>query len=143
MLIKQVSVFIENKPGRLSEITDVLAKAGIDIRAFSIADTTDFGILRLIVNDPEKALNSLKENMMTVSVTKVIGVRMKDAPGALNEVLHILFDKGISVEYAYAFITRKKDNAYVILRVENNEEAIAILKDAGVTFLDPAEVYSI
>ena len=143
MLIKQISVFIENKPGRLAEITGVLSKAGIDIRAFSIADTTDFGILRLIVNDPEKALITLKENMMTVSVTKVIAVKLQDKPGALNSVLHTLFDKGISVEYAYAFITRAKDDAYVILRVENNEEAIKILEDAGISILNPSEVYSI
>ncbi|MDP4109721.1 MAG: ACT domain-containing protein [Bacillota bacterium] len=143
MLIKQISVFIENKPGRLAEITDALARTGIEIRAFSIADTADFGILRLIVNDPEKALSALKENMMTVSVTKVIGAQIEDRSGSLNRVLQTLFDKGISVEYAYAFITRRENNAFVILRVENNEEAVSVLEKAGIKLLDPSEVYSI
>lgn len=143
MLIEQISVFVENRQGTLAQITGILEKAAIDIRAFSIADTTDFGILRLIVNNPSKAEEILKENNMMVSITEVIAVRIADKPGALNAVLELLFEKDISVEYAYAFITRSKDDAYVILRVEDNERAIEVLQKGGVSLLDPAKVYSI
>ena len=143
MLISQISVFVENKPGRLSEITGYLAEAGIDIRAFSIADTTDFGILRLIVSDPEKAAAVLKDNGITVSKTQVVAVKIHDTPGALHDILVTLHKAGISVEYAYAFITRSRDDAYVILRIENLQEAIEILQKAGVPFLMAAEAYAL
>lgn len=143
MLISQISVFVENKPGRLCEITGLLADANIDIRAFSIADTTDFGILRLIVSDPEKACAVLKENNVTVSKTQVIAVKIHDRPGALHEILVTLHEAEISVEYAYAFITRSRDDAYVILRIENIEQAVEILEKAGVPFLMAQEAYAL
>lgn len=143
MLISQISVFVENKSGKLSKITGLLSDAKIDIRALSIADTTDFGILRIIVNDPEKAEKVLKENGLTVNKTKVIAVELDDKPGSLHRVLQTLSDSGIGVEYAYAFITRKNDNAYVILRVEESLSAIEILKKAGIKLLQASEVYSI
>ena len=109
--LKQLSVFVENKTGRLVEITGALAKSGVDIRALSIADTTDYGILRLIVNDPEKALESLKQSGMTVSLTTVIAVEIPDTPGALNNVVAILSENGISIEYMYAFLNPTKSAA--------------------------------
>jgi hypothetical protein len=143
MLIDQISVFVENKSGRLSDITGILSREDIDIRALSIADTTNFGILRLIVDNPEKAENALKKGGLTVSRTQVVAVRIEDKPGSLFHVLEVLKDNGISVEYAYAFITRKNDDAYVILRVEDNEKAVKVLSENGVALLPASEVYAI
>lgn len=139
MTIYQISVFIENKQGRLTEIVKTLSTNGIDIRALSVADTTDFGILRIIVNDPEAAIKVLKAEGVTVSKTKVIGVSFDDKTGALTNVLELLSSAGIAVEYAYAFITHSKNNASVILRVEQIEEAIKVLTDAGVSLIDTIE----
>ena len=136
MTIYQISVFIENKPGRLVEIIGTLSNNGIDIRALSVADTTDFGILRIIVNDPEKAINVLKAADVTVSKTQVIAVLLDDTPGALTKVLEILNDASISVEYAYAFITHSKNHACVVLRVEDNDKAIEVLSAKGVSFVE-------
>ena len=130
MLIKQISVFIENRTGRLREITTVLRDAGIDIRAMSVADTTDFGILRLIVDKPEEAQRALANAKMTVSITSVIGI-----------ALDILFNEGVAVEYCYAFISHASENAHVILRVDNNERAVKALSDAGFQFLSASELY--
>lgn len=136
MTIYQISVFIENKPGRLVEIIGTLSNNGIDIRALSVADTTDFGILRIIVNDPEKAIKVLKAADVTVSKTQVIAVLLDDTPGALTKVLEILNDASISVEYAYAFITHSKNHACVVLRVEDNDKAIEVLSAKGVSFVE-------
>ncbi|MDR1117517.1 MAG: ACT domain-containing protein [Oscillospiraceae bacterium] len=143
MYINQISVFIENRPGRLSAITKVLGDNGIDIRALSLADTTNFGILRLIVNDPEKAEKVLRENGFTVSTTKVVAVQVEDSPGGLHGILETLGEADIGVEYAYAFITRKTEGAFVILRVENNEAAAEHLAGKGVKLLTAGEIYSI
>lgn len=143
MLIDQISIFVANQPGRLTEITSVLAGVGIDIRALSLADTTDFGILRLIVNNPAGAEEALKARGLTVRKTKVIAAKLDDTPGALHSVLKILTDREISVEYAYAFITPKNDDACVILRVENNEAAIAALTENGVRLLTAEQIYKI
>lgn len=143
LYINQISVFIENRPGRLSAITKVLGDNDIDIRALSLADTTNFGILRLIVNDPEKAEKVLRENGFTVSRTKVIAVQVTDNPGGLHTTLEQLHSVGISVEYAYAFITRKTEGAFVILRVEDNEAAAKHLESSGVKLLTAEEIYSI
>ena len=105
MIIKQISIFVENKAGRLAEITEAIAAAGIDIRALSIADTTDFGILRLIVDKPEAAALALKEAGLTVSITNVIAVGIDDTPGAFSVPMRVLADAGIDVEYMYAFIS--------------------------------------
>ena len=135
MIIKQISVFVENKSGRLAQITKVLAENNIDIRALSLADTTKFGILRFIVNEPEKAEKALKEAGMTVSITDVIAVSVSDQPGGLAGVLNILDEKKISVEYIYAFVGAPHDKAFVILRVDNNEQAIKELCDKGIPLL--------
>lgn len=143
MTIYQISVFVENRVGRLSEITGVLAKEGLDIRAMSIADTSDFGILRLIVDQPDKAVKVLREAGITVSKTEVIAVRLRDEPGGLHEILMQLGEYGITVEYVYAFITRKSEDAYVILRVEDNDRAVQILKENGFETLRDEDVYGI
>lgn len=141
MIIKQLSIFVENKKGRLAEITKAIAAADVDIRALSIADTTDFGILRLIVNKPEEAAIALKEKGITVSVTNVIAVGINDTPGAFSVPMQILADADIDVEYMYAFITRKSEKAYVILRVADNNEAAKVLADNGVELLSEDEFH--
>lgn len=132
MIVKQISVFIENDTGRLAEITQVLGKNGISIKALSLADTTKFGILRLIVDQPDKAETALKEVGMTVAITEVIAVPILDEPGGLARVLTTLENANISVEYVYAFVGSHAGNAYVILRVEDNEKAASILKENGI-----------
>ena len=141
MIIKQLSIFVENKKGRLAEITKAIAAADVDIRALSIADTTDFGILRLIVNKPDQAAAALKEKGITVSVTNVIAVGINDTPGAFSVPMQILADADIDVEYMYAFITRKSEKAYVILRVADNDAAAKVLADNGVEILSEEEFH--
>ena len=141
MLIKQISVFVENRPGRLFEITGVLRDAGVDIRALTIADTTDFGILRLIVDDPDKAKVALRSAGLTVTITKVVGVRLPDSPGGLCGALEALHGSGVSVEYCYAFISHSNDDAHVILRVDNDEKAVKALAAAGYSFLSGDKYY--
>lgn len=136
MLIKQISVFVENKEGRLAEITETIAAAGVDIRALSIADTTDFGILRLIVDKPHETEDALRKAGFTVSVTNVIAVGIDDVPGGFAKPMRVLANAHIDVEYMYAFISRDTKKAYVILRVNNNETATSALKDAGIVLLD-------
>ena len=141
MIVKQISIFVENKPGRLAEITEILGKGGIDIRAVCVTDTRDFGILRLIVNNPEKAAIVLQENHCTVSLTDVIIISIDDKPGGLSAAVKVLSDEGISIEYMYAYISQDKEKAYVILRVEENEKAIAVLQNSGVRVVSRDEVY--
>lgn len=127
MLVKQISVFLENKSGRLAEVTRVLGENGIDMIALSLADATDFGILRLIVNDPEKALLVLKECGFTVSSNDVISLNVEDVAGGLAKVLKILEDDNIGIEYMYAFVGKSKE-ATVIIRVEDINLALKALK---------------
>lgn len=141
MLIKQISIFVENKPGRLSAITKLLSDNGIDIRALSVADTKDFGILRLIVNKPDKACEILKAANCTVSLTNVIAIGIHDKPGGLAAAMECLYSANISVEYMYAFISKSEEQAYVILRVENNDKAIEALKESNFTLLEAKQVY--
>jgi hypothetical protein len=129
MLIKQLSVFVENKKGRLSAITDILRQSQIDIRALSVADTKDFGILRLIVSDVDKAYTALKNGECLVSLTDVIAVQIADRPGGLADAMDILSMSEISVEYMYAFISKSDGLASVILRVDDNEKATKVLSD--------------
>ena len=143
MYIKQLSVFVENKDGRLAEITTIIAKAGIDIRALSIADTTDFGILRLVVDKPYEAEKALKEAGLTVSLTDVIAIGIPDRPGGFAETITAVADKEVAVEYMYAFISREHDRAYLIMRVADNEKAIAALKAHGCDILDGESVYQL
>lgn len=131
MIIKQISIFIENRQGRLAEVTDILGKNDVNIRALSIADTTDFGILRIIVDDPDSVIGILKDNNITASTTSVLSVIVDDKPGGLAAVLKILADQGITVEYMYAYISRTEDKAFVVMRTEKEEEAEAILSGSG------------
>ena len=143
MIVKQLSIFVENKHGRLAEITRLLAENQLDIRALSIADTTDYGILRLIVNKPERAMEALKKEGMTVSLTNVIAIAVPDCPGGLNKAVEVLSDKDISVEYMYAFLNPKRETAFVILRVEDNDKAIQALLEGGVALMRSEEIYDI
>lgn len=140
MAIRQISVFVENKPGRLAEITGFLAEGGVSIRAFSIADTTDFGILRLIVSDTQKAAEVLKAAGVAVSITEVVGISIPDVTGAFAKVVKVLADAGENVEYAYAFLTPEAGHAYVIVRVDDNAVATAVLKENGITVIDEASI---
>jgi hypothetical protein len=141
MQIQQLSVFIENKPGRLAEITEVLAEANIDIRAISVADTSDFGILRVIVDKPKEAVEALKAHHMTVSLTNVLAVGIDDQPGAFSKAVRFLADKGFDMEYMYAFISRDKGKAFVIIRTNSGDEAAQALKENGFEILDPETLY--
>jgi len=143
MYVKQISVFLENRSGRLAEVTNVLGNNDIDISALSIADTTDFGILRLIVNKPDLALKVLKENGFTVSATDVIAISVEDKPGGLAKVLNILHRYNISVEYMYAFVGKITNEALVILKVEDVDRTVDVLRENNVKILSPEEVYSL
>ena len=138
MVIKQLSVFVENQPGKLAEITGILKKNAIDIRALCIADTTDFGILRLIVSDPDRAEQLLRQQGFTVSITGVIGVGVLDRPGGLADVLQPLSDAGIAIEYMYAYVSKSERTAFVVLRVVDTQRALETLQKNGVTILDEA-----
>lgn len=141
MQIQQLSIFIENKAGRLAEVTEILAKEKIDIRAVSAADTSDFGILRLIVREPQKAVPILRDAGMTVSLTNVIAIGMVDVPGAFAKAIRTLADKGINVDYMYAFTSRDMGKACVILRTSDNEKAIQALQAEGTEVVGPEEIY--
>lgn len=132
MTVKQISVFVENKAGKLAELTDYLHQHAIDMRALSIAETQDFGIVRLIVDDTYKTSCVLKEAGYVASITPVLAVEMPDEPGSLFRILKTLGDGGVNLDYMYAFLTRKKATAYMILRVEDNEKAIEVLAKKGI-----------
>jgi len=143
MEVKQISLFLENKKGRLSEALDVLAKADINIRALSIADTSDFGILRLIVADPDKAKKVLAKSNFTVRESDVIAVGVSDKPGGLAGVLKFLTDADINVEYMYAFVEKSGEKAVVVLRTDSISNGKKALKKAGVTVLSSRDVYGL
>lgn len=140
MTINQLSIFVENKAGTVAEITKSIADAGVSIRALSVADTQEFGILRLIVSDADKAREALHENECVVSVTKVIGVEIPDVAGGLSAVLQLMSENNINVEYLYAFITISGQHAYVVLRVEDNDKAAKILTENGVKLVTQADI---
>jgi hypothetical protein len=143
MKVEQISIFLENKSGRLAEVTGVLAKAGVNIRALSLADTADFGILRLIVNNSDRAQQILKESGFTVAKTNVIALEVPDSPGGLAGILSTLDKAGINVEYMYAFVQRSGDNAIIIFRFDELDKATRVLQDAGVRVLRSEEVYAL
>lgn len=141
MKAEQISVFIENKSGRLAEVTRILGEAGVNIRALSLADTSDFGILRLIVNDRERAKTVLKENGFTVSKTEVVAVEVEDRPGGLYQILKKLDSESINVEYMYAFVERLSENAVIIFRFDETDRAIKSLVDSGFKVLEGEKLY--
>ena len=142
MTIEQLSVFVENKPGKLVAALETLSEAGIDLRALALADTADFGILRVIVDKPDVALEVLKAADYLVRSNDVIPVSVGDRPGGLAGVLRILSDVGVDVEYTYAFVAHSHDRAYVILRVSDNDYAIKALTASGITLLSKEEMYA-
>lgn len=141
MKVEQISIFLENKSGRLAEITRILGDAGINIRALSLADTSDFGILRLIVNDVEKAKSVLKESGFTVNKTEVVAVEVPDNPGGLSHILHALDTDQINVEYMYAFVENCGGNAVLIFRFDDTDKAIGVLKGQGFNILEGERLY--
>jgi hypothetical protein len=142
MRVEQISVFLENKAGRLSEVTGILSEAGINIRALSLADTSDFGILRLIVNDNAKALQALKDRGFTVGKTDVVAVEVDDRPGGLHRILQILSKGNVNVEYMYAFVQQSGDNAVIIFRFDHLEDAVKVLQENGVKVIEGQRLYA-
>jgi len=143
MKVEQISIFIENKSGRLAEVSGVLGDAGVNIRALSLADTSDFGILRLIVNDTDKAFKVLREQNFTVSKTEVIGVEVPDSPGGLSALLQTLDKNNVNVEYMYAFVERSGDNAVIIFRFDDIDAAIDVLKNNNIKIIESKKLTSI
>lgn len=128
MTVKQISVFLENKPSKLAEFTDVLSKNNIDMRALSLAEAADFGIVRIIVDNVYNASTVLKDEGYVFSITNVVAVMIPDEPGGLNKVIHVLGKNGINVDYMYAFTTRKAGMASMIFRIKDNQKAIDVLQ---------------
>ncbi|MEA4853481.1 MAG: acetolactate synthase [Christensenella sp.] len=143
MTVKQISVFLENKPGQLAEFTRVMNQNKIDMRAMSVAETRDFGILRIIVNDVYQAACDLKAAGYICSITPVLAVEVADEPGSLLKILDILGENDINLEYTYAFIARKKDCAYMVFRVEDNEKAIEVLTKSGIRLICQDALYKL
>jgi hypothetical protein len=143
MKVEQLAVFLENKSGRLAAIAKTLSDNNINIRALSVADTADFGILRLIVDDTEKATAVLKEGGFTVGKADVVAVEVADRPGGLSRVLAVLHEAGLNVEYMYAFVEKSHENAVLIFRFDDPDMAITILKNAGIRILTSQEVRAI
>jgi len=140
MAIKQLTVFVQNRKGTIVSVTDILAKNGVNIRALSIAETQDFGILRLIVNDEKTAENVLQEQGYLIKTVDVVGVKIGDEPGKLTAALDVLDKADINVEYLYAFMARTEKHAYVVLRVENNHAAQEALSAAGFKLITEADI---
>ena len=137
MTVRQISVFIENKPGTMVKITDALGNAGVDIRAMSLADTQDFGILRLIVNDTDKAKAALSAVGCITSVTDVIVAELPDVPGAMTKTVRLLAEHGINIEYIYAFVSQEKNKkAYIVFRIKDTEKASSVLTAEGIVLAD-------
>ena len=140
MAIKQLKVFVQNKKGTVANVTDILSKNNINLRALSIAETQDLGILRIIVNDEKAAEAVLSQNGYLIKVIDVVGVKISDEPGKLTEVLGVLDKANINLEYLYAFMARTEKHAYVVLRVEDNEIAESVLKNAGIKLISEADI---
>ena len=140
MTVEQISVFVENRSGQLGDVTRVLEKAGINIRALSLSDTTDFGVLRLMADDTEKARDALAAAGFTVGTTPVVAVDVADEPGGLGRVLSVLSEHGINVEYLYAYTQRESTRATIIFRFDRTEEAVNMLESRGFRVLGPKDI---
>ncbi len=143
MKINQLSIFVENRKGKLAECLNILGQAGVDIRASSIADTKDFGILRIIASDTERAKKALNEAGFVVAINEVLGIAVDDTPGALAKVVDALSEDEVNIEYMYAFITASKEYAYVVLRVDDNEKCNACLTKNNVKILTPEDIAAV
>jgi len=142
-MVSQISVFLENKSGRLAEVCKLLGDSGLNIRALSLADTLDFGILRLMVNDPDKAVKALRDGGFTVKESQVLVVEVHDEPGGLSNVLEALSGEGVNVEYMYAFVEKSGDKALVVFRVEEPDKAAKLLSGRGVRMVTDEEIKKI
>ncbi len=143
MRVEQISIFLENKAGRLAEVTRVLSEAGVNIRALSLADTSDFGILRLIADNNDKAKAVLKERGFTVGKTDVVAVEVADRPGGLSRILGILSQHNVNVEYMYAFVQHSGKNAVMIFRFDDIDTAVKLLQENNVNVLEGKTVYTL
>ena len=143
MIIKQLSIFLENKTGRVCDIATILGENNINIRALSLADTSDFGIMRLIVDKPDAALAKLKANGFSVAITSVAAIEIPDLPGGLASVMKTIDDGGFNIEYMYAFVEKSHDNAILIMRFEDVENVVGKLLEKGVKVLKEREVLSL
>ncbi|MCG6973091.1 MAG: ACT domain-containing protein [Desulfobacterales bacterium] len=143
MRAEQISVFLENKAGRLAEVTGILSDAKVNIRALALADTSDFGVLRLIVDSNEKAVEALKNRGFTVGRTDVLAVEVEDRPGGLHRILDMLNEADINVEYMYAFVQHSGKNAVMIFRFDNIDEAVKVLEKNNVKVINGSEVYTL
>jgi hypothetical protein len=135
MSIKQISIFLENRKGRLADVTDLLTRSKINMRALSLADTADFGVLRIIVNDREKCLQVLRDNDFIAQETDVVAVEVPDEPGGLHAILALFDENEINIEYMYAFVEKKMDRAAVIFKIDDHEKALDVLKTKGINVL--------
>jgi hypothetical protein len=142
MKVEQISVFIENKPGGLEEVMRIIKEANINIRTLSLADTSDFGILRLIVNDVDTASRVLRESGLRVSRTTVVAVEVPDRPGGLHSILEALVRENINIEYLYAFVEKSGENAVIIFRFDDSDAAIRVLKQSGFSILPGEKLYA-
>ena len=140
MAIRQLSVFVENKKGSLHEITDVLAGAGIDLRSMCVADTQNFGIVRIISTEPERALEILAKEGHAANVREVVAMAVPDVPGGLAKALNLLESNGVNIEYLYALITGESGKAYTVMRTDNTEETGKLLTANGIELLDEAHI---
>lgn len=140
-MVKQVSIFLENRSGRLYEVTKLLASEKLNVRALSVADTSDFGILRLIVDDPDRAMEVLKREKYTVSAADVVAIEVEDSPGGLSKVLGVFEENGINVEYMYAFLAKIPEKAIMIFRFEDNKTVLEKLKKVNVKIIRAEELY--
>jgi len=143
MSVKQISVFLENRPGALLGLTRVLAEKNIDMRAFSLAETSEFGIARIIVNDIDATAAVLSAEGFVHSITPVVAVAISNTPGGLNQALTALSGAGVNVEYMYAFIGGRRDSAYMIFRVADDEKASEVLRAAGIQLAEQEEIVSL
>ncbi len=133
MSVKQISVFLENKKGRLAEVTRILSQERINIRALSLADTADFGVLRIIVNDPDRCLAVLKGASFVAQVTEVLAVEVEDKPGGLSRILEVLDSENVNVEYMYAYVEKTRENAIVICKINDRSRALDVLAKHGIS----------
>ena len=142
MSVKQISIFIENKPGALAEVTKFIAESKINLKALSIADTQEFGILRIITDNPDNARELLKNEGYTVTATSVLAVELSDTPGSMASILAVLSDAGVSVEYTYAFMLNVQNKAYMIFRVDNNDKATNALINSNISVINQEDIFS-
>ena len=141
--VQQLSIFLENKAGRLAEVTSILAEAGINIRALALADTSEFGVMRLIVDDHQKAHNTLKNQGVAVAATEVVAVSVADRPGGLHHILQTLYEAGINVEYMYAFVQHSGSRAVMIFRFDKVTQALDVLRKQSVEIIEPDILYTL